>query len=217
MPSAARLFRATLPLVASVACIVCATPAGAVTLAPTRTAAYAQAMRAINPHLQQGQSRAYAAALLASAARVHVDPALIMAVVTVESGWHTRAISVHGAEGLGQLKPETARGLGVDPWAPRSNLRGVATYLHRLLALFRSSRHAMTRAIAGYNAGPYAVLDANGIPNNGQTPRYVVKVLTAWRHFHSRLRPAATIAAVESALTSARVVDRREAAYWGVR
>ncbi len=173
-------------------------------------------MRAINPHLQRGQSRAYAAALLTSAARVHVDPALVMAVVTVESGWHTRAMSVHGAEGLGQLKPETARGLGVNPWTPRSNLRGVATYLHRLLAFFRSSRHAMMRAIAGYNAGPYAVRDANGIPNNGQTPRYVVKVMTAWRHFHARLGARPTIAAVTNQLDSASVVERREAAYWGV-
>ncbi len=191
-------------------------PAGAVTLAPTRTAAYAQAMRAINPHLQRGQSRAYAAALLASAARVHVDPALVMAIVTVESGWHARAISVHGAEGLGQLKPETARGMGVDPWKPRSNLRGVATYLHRLLAFFRSSRHAMTRAIAGYNAGPYAVRDANGIPNNGQTPRYVVKVMTAWHRFHSRLGATPTIAAVEREFATTSVIDRSEAAYWGV-
>lgn len=174
-------------------------------------------MRAINPHLQQGQSHAYAAALLASAARVHVDPALVMAIVTVESGWHARAISIHGAEGLGQLKPETARGLGVDPWTPRSNLRGVATYLHRLLAFFRSSRHAMTRAIAGYNAGPYAVRAANGIPHNGETPRYVAKVLTAWHRFHLHLGTMPTIAAVESELTSTRVVERREAAYWGVR
>ncbi|MDQ2908103.1 MAG: lytic transglycosylase domain-containing protein [Candidatus Eremiobacteraeota bacterium] len=175
-------------------------------------------MRAVNPHLHARQSRAYAAALLASAARVHVDPALVMAVVTVESGWNERAISIHGAEGLGQLKPETARGLGVDPWSARANLRGVALYLHRLLAFFGPSRHALTRAIAGYNAGPYAVVNAGGaIPNNGQTPRYVAKVMSAWHHFRTRFGKTPTITTVAATLDAPRAVERREAAYWGVR
>lgn len=175
-------------------------------------------MRSVNPRLHARQSRAYAAALLSSAARVHVDPALVMAIVTVESGWNARAISIHGAEGLGQLKPDTARNLGVDPWSARANLRGVALYLHRLLAFFGPSRRAMVRAIAGYNAGPYAVVDAGGaIPNNGQTPRYVAKVMSAWHRFRTRLGKAPTVATVAAQLDAPQAVEQREAVYWGVR
>ncbi len=196
--------------------LACTGPVGAVTPMPNRTAAYADAMRSVNPHLARTQSLAYAVALLRSAKQVHVDPALVMAIVTVESGWHARAVSIHGAQGLGQLKPETARGLGVNPWSATANLRGVAKYLHRLLAFFAPSRHAMIRAIAGYNAGPYAVVNAGGrVPDNGQTPRYVGKVIAALHRFHVRLGRRPSAAAVATALDAMQTVQQRETAYWG--
>ncbi len=210
---AARIVRATLVLTVC----LCPLSARAGSLPAGGTAAYADAMRSVNPHLRIGQSRSYASALLISARRMHVDPTLVMAVVTVESRWNSRALSIHGAEGLGQLKPGTARGLGVDPWSARGNLRGIAVYLHRLLAFFKSSRHAMREAIAGYNAGPYAVRDAGGIPNNGQTPRYVAKVMRAWRTFRSRLGRTPTAAEVADQLDAAQMIEKREAAYWGAR
>ena len=180
-------------------------------------AAYASAIRAVNPHLRAGQSRAFADALLSSARRDHVDPRLVMAVVTVESHWNSRAVSVHGAEGLGQLKPGTARELGVNPWSARANLRGITRYLHRLLAMFKTSRQAMREAIAGYNAGPYAVVDAGGIPARAETRRYVGKVLAALHAFKSRLSSEPSVDAVANELAVAQQQDEDQAAYWGAR
>jgi len=199
-------------------CLALALPCFADTItAIVPTTAYASAIRAVNPHLHASQSRAFADALLMNSRRNHVDPRLVMAVVTVESHWNSRAISVHGAEGLGQLKPGTARELGVDPWSARGNLRGITLYLHRLLGLFKSSRQAMREAIAGYNAGPYAVVAAGGIPQRAETQRYVGKVLAELHAFKSRLSSTPSIDAVAGALDGTEALDANEAVYWGVR
>ena len=173
-------------------------------------------MRSINPHLHDAQSRAYATALLAAAQRSNVDPTLVMAVVTVESHWDPRAISIHGAEGLGQLKPDTARDLGVDPMSARSNLRGIAAYLHQMLALFHDAREPIREAIAGYNAGPYAVKASGGIPQNGQTPHYVAKVMSAWQSLRTRLGGEPSSDTVATTLEETNAVAKSQEAYWGV-
>lgn len=180
------------------------------------SSAYARAIRTINPRVAEEQSLAYADALLSNARRMHVDPRLVMAVVTVESHWNARAVSIHGAEGLGQLKPGTAHDLGVDPWSARGNLRGITIYLHHLLSMFKSSRQAMREAIAGYNAGPYAVKSYGGIPPRRETQRYVVKVLATWKSLKVRLAPAPTAASVAAALGPAEALQKTNAAYWGV-
>jgi soluble lytic murein transglycosylase-like protein len=182
--------------------------------------AYASLMRAVNPRLQEGQSRVYATALLADSRAMHVDPTLVLALVTVESHWNARAVSVHGAEGLGQIKPGTARELGVDPWSGGSNLRGVTLYLHRLLRLFREARQPMREALAGYNAGPHAVQSYGGVPPLSQTRRYVTKVLATWHAMRSRLGNVARLALEPplirpAILDSERAYDDDNAAYWG--
>jgi soluble lytic murein transglycosylase-like protein len=215
MLHAARTFRATLALVV---CLAPVTPAFADTTdATVPGTAYASVMRTINPRLQEHVSLAYATALLDDARAMHVSPTLVMAVVTVESHWNSRAVSYHGAEGLGQLKPETARELGVDPMSGRSNLHGITQYLHQLMGIFRSAREPIREAIAGYNAGPYAVQRSGGIPQNGQTPRYVQKVMSAWHAMQSRLGSDPSALEIESALDSVDIVTKSEAAYWGDR
>jgi soluble lytic murein transglycosylase-like protein len=209
MLCAARSIRATLAFVLVLAPLPC--------LADTHlaTVSYAHVLRAINPKLHEDQSRVYASALLLDSRRMHLDPRLVMAVVTVESGWNARALSPDGAQGLGQFLPETARELGVNSWSGRSNLRGITVYLHQLLGLFRSSRHAMSQALASYNVGPYTVKSNGGVPPRS-AQRYVVKVMAAWHAFKARLSAQPTIAAVAVAL-DATTVARDQAAYWGVR
>ena len=214
MQHAARIIRATFAISF---CFATAAPCLAVTTndALVPNSAYASVMRAINPRLPAPQSLAYATALLVDARRMHVDPTLVMAVVTVESHWQTHALSYHGAEGLGQLKPETARELGVNPWSGRSNLRGITMYLHRLLQLFHTAREPIREAIAGYNAGPYAIV-GDRIPDNGQTPRYVNKVMSAWHALRSRLGDDPNAIAVADALVlDPNSVAKQQAAYWG--
>jgi soluble lytic murein transglycosylase-like protein len=215
MSLVARSFGATLVLLLSFAPVL---PCSADTLAAAGTThAYANAIEATNPHLRTRQSRAFADARRARARRDGVDPRLVMAVVTVESHWNARAVSVSGAEGLGQLKPGTARDLGVDPRSAQANLRGTTRYLHRLLAMFAASRQAMREAIAGYNAGPQAVVNAGGVPPRAETRRYVAKVLAALRGFSARLSFAPSIDAVAKELDATQSLNREQAAYWGAR
>lgn len=143
------------------------------------------------------QSRSLARHLLASAARWRVSPNILAAIVTVESSWHTHAVSYAGAVGLGQLMPRTAANLGVNPRDPNQNLAGAARYLGGLLAKFASNPHRYEFAFAAYNAGPKAVERYGGIPPYAQTQNYVVKVLRVWHHLERTVHlPKAALAAL---------------------
>ncbi len=113
------------------------------------------------------------------ARRQRLDPALVRAVVRVESAFNPRALSRKGAMGLMQLMPATARSLAVsDPYDPAQNLRGGTTYLRRLIDEFGGD---LTLALAGYNAGPEAVRRYVGIPPYRETRQYVTTVMQEFR------------------------------------
>ncbi|HYN01027.1 MAG TPA: lytic transglycosylase domain-containing protein [Vicinamibacteria bacterium] len=114
--------------------------------------------------------------LAAAAARRHgLDPDLVMAVVSVESGFRPQAVSPKGAQGLMQLMPKTASSLGVaDAFDPAQNLDGGARHLGQLLTLYGGD---LTRALAAYNAGEGAVDRHRGVPPYRETRAYVKKVL----------------------------------------
>ncbi|MBM7059206.1 lytic transglycosylase domain-containing protein [Pseudomonas sp. UL073] len=129
--------------------------------------------------------------LIAAAATAHdLPPALLHAVISVESGYDPRAQSPQGAAGLMQLMPATARELGVsDVWDPAANVDGGARYLKRMLELFGND---LSLALAAYNAGPGAVRDSGrSIPPIPETMRYVPNVLEHYRRLvASRATPA---------------------------
>ncbi len=103
-----------------------------------------------------------------------LDPALLQALVEVESSGRPHAVSAAGACGLTQVMPRTALELGVhDPFDPRENLTAGAVYLQRMLDRFGGS---LPLALAAYNAGPGAVDAAQGIPAYGETRAYVDRV-----------------------------------------
>ena len=108
------------------------------------------------------QSRDLARRVLVNAERWRLDANMLVAIVTVESRWHTHAVSRSGAIGLGQLMPGTAAGLGVNPRNPGENLSGAARYLSGLMQRFGSKHYSLV--FAAYNAGPKAVAEYGGIP-----------------------------------------------------
>jgi soluble lytic murein transglycosylase-like protein len=124
--------------------------------------------------------RQFAPLVAAVAKEQGVDPALLHAVISVESGYNPRARSVKGAAGLMQLMPETARRYQVsDIWDPRQNVSGGARYLRDLLAMFNNN---MSLALAAYNAGENAVIEyGNRIPPYPETRSYVPQVM---HHYH---------------------------------
>src|SRR5438132_12386222 len=121
----------------------------------------------------------FRAMITAAAMGEGVDPALVEAVVAVESAFSPRAVSRKGAMGLMQLMPQTARLLGVsNAFDPRQNLVAGTRHLRDLLDLFGGD---LPRALAAYNAGVNAVLTYGGIPPYRETREYVRMVLTRYQ------------------------------------
>jgi len=111
--------------------------------------------------------------LFARNERAYQLPAgLLAAVAQTESGGNAGAVSPAGAQGLMQLMPGTARGLGVDPWNPAQAVQGAAQLLSGYLHRFGS----MPLALAAYNAGPGAVEQYGGVPPYRETQNYVTKI-----------------------------------------
>jgi soluble lytic murein transglycosylase-like protein len=150
-------------------------------------------LRHINPQMPGWQSRELARRVLVNAARWRLDANMLVAIVTVESRWHTHAVSRAGAIGLGQLMPGTAAHLGVNPRDPGQNLSGAARYLRGLMGRFGATRYELV--FAAYNAGPKAVADYGGIPPYDETENYVARVLDTWQHLTRTVHlPAAAFA-----------------------
>ena len=114
------------------------------------------------------------------AADNHLDAALLHAVITVESGYNTRAVSQKGAQGLMQLMPETARREGVtDAFNPTQNIQAGARHLANLLRQFDNN---LPLVLAAYNAGVGSVAKYGGhIPPFSETKHYVFRVME-WYH-----------------------------------
>jgi soluble lytic murein transglycosylase-like protein len=109
-----------------------------------------------------------------ASARHNLDPALVKAVIGVESNWNPSAVSRKGALGLMQLIPTTAGELGVgNAFDPAQNIEGGASYLRSLLDRYHGD---LELTLAAYNAGPGAVERSGGVPNIRETRSYVQKV-----------------------------------------
>lgn len=109
----------------------------------------------------------------------NVDARLMASVVAVESSFNPRAVSRTGAMGLGQLKPATAKWLGVsDPFDPQDNLMGMAKYLRFLLDKYNGS---VQHALAAYFQGQ-GTIDRRGIDAGAMN--YIVKVGRVLRLFY---------------------------------
>lgn len=114
-----------------------------------------------------------------TAGRFQIDPKLVNAIIRVESGFNTRAVSSKGAEGLMQLIPATAERFGVaNPFDSEQNIQGGVTYLRYLLDRFNGS---VPLSLAAYNAGENRVDRDRGIPAIPETINYVRKVTSLYR------------------------------------
>ncbi|MDZ4313065.1 MAG: lytic transglycosylase domain-containing protein [Cypionkella sp.] len=137
--------------------------------------------RVAAPRMQQMQEIAttYGTEILKATIGTDVSPALVLAVIGIESAGRPAAVSSAGAQGLMQLIPATAARFGVsDSTDPVQNIKGGVAYLDWLMKRFD---HDPLMVIAAYNAGEGAI-DANaGVPPYAETRDYVPKVLAAWQ------------------------------------
>lgn len=129
------------------------------------------------------------AIILKHARANNLDPLLVELVIRHESNFNPSAVSPVGAQGLMQLMPGTAAGLGVsDPFDPDQNVAGGVKYIADQLRRFKDLR----LALAAYNAGPGAVMEHGGVPPYAETLYYVGTIYGEYRQnlkARSRTRP----------------------------
>jgi len=122
----------------------------------------------------------YRASLAAS-----LDPALVHAVIAVESNHNSAARSSKGAIGLMQLMPDTALRYGVaDPArSVELNLKAGTRYLKDLMQQFDGR---LDLVLAAYNAGENTVVRyGERIPPYPETQAYVPSVLSRYREWQT--------------------------------
>jgi cell wall-associated NlpC family hydrolase len=111
---------------------------------------------------------------------------LLAAQLWQESGFNAKAVSPVGAQGIAQFMPGTWSGSGRDengngiasPWEPEDAIPAAARYDCGIAkAVAKVSGDPAGLMLAGYNAGPGAVLQFGGIPPFQETQAYVRAVL----------------------------------------
>lgn len=133
----------------------------------------------LDTNLQTSLTSPYDAYFEEAANTYNVPVALLLAMGQVESGFDPNVVSGAGAIGIMQLMPGTAASLGVEnPYDPRQNIMGGAKYVAQLIEQFRDFPNALELVIAGYNAGPQAVVNAGyQVPAYTETQNHVRKVM----------------------------------------
>ncbi len=112
-----------------------------------------------------------------------VSPALVRAVIQLESAWQPGVVSSKGAMGLMQLMPSTAEHFGVaHPFFIHENIRGGVAYLAELKNLFHGD---LRLVIAAYAAGERPIL-ARGL--NYSSPEVYGYVQRMAEQYRTELR-----------------------------
>ena len=115
-----------------------------------------------------------------------LSPPLLAAQMYQESGFNPNAVSPVGAQGIAQFMPATWAIYGIDPthahaspdvWDPADAIPSAATSDCRLAQDTKNvPGDSTSNMLAAYNAGPYAVISADGIPSYTQTEDYVTSI-----------------------------------------
>ena len=143
--------------------------------------AIARAILHTNPRIVAAAALIFAGATAHAARANGLPPEFLAAALLQESAYDPRAQSLAGAIGIAQFMPETAAGVGVDPYDPLSSIDGAGALLGSYVAAYRD-RYAdpYAAALAAYNAGPMAVAKYGGVPPYAETREYVALIFDRW-------------------------------------
>lgn len=110
------------------------------------------------------------------ARQYQISPALVSAIIAIESGYNPAAVSPKGAKGVMQLMPATAARYGAhNPHDAEQNIEAGIRYLKALIARYKGN---IALALAAYNAGEGAVnRHGASIPPYRETMLYVPAVM----------------------------------------
>ncbi len=108
----------------------------------------------------------------------NISPALVLAMIGIESEGHAEVASNKGTVGLMQITPQVAARFGAsNPFDPVQNIRAGVSYLATLLTQYDNDP---ILALAAYNAGEAAVASNEGVPPFAETRAYVPRVVAAF-------------------------------------
>ncbi|MHB9036873.1 MAG: lytic transglycosylase domain-containing protein [Armatimonadota bacterium] len=150
---------------------------------------YKNAIKNFNCKLTDPQADTIARSVLGFSWKYKVDPRLVCSVILAESHFRVNATSHCGAQGLGQLMPGTAAGLGVDnAYDPVQNIYGSVRYIRSMFDRTVGGKgweeltwNDLAVALAAYNAGPGAVKKHGGVPPYKETRNYVRRVVSIYK------------------------------------
>ncbi len=143
--------------------------------------AIARAILHTNPRIDAAYALLFAGATVTAALVNSLPPELLGAVLLQESAYDPQALSSAGAVGIAQFMPETAAGVGIDPYDPFASIDGAATLLGGYAAAYRARySDAYAAALAAYNAGPLAVAHYRGVPPYAETREYIALIFDRW-------------------------------------
>lgn len=159
--------------------------------ASSATPIYAGFIKQRNKRLSDAQAIHIAEGVIGFSLRYGVDARLIMAMVMCESNFNPSAVSRAGAQGLGQLMPGTARGMGViDPFDAKDNLnatvRLIRGHINKYQRQTGDEYDGLVLALAAYNAGSGAVRKFDGVPPYKETQAYIRKVISLYNQLCGR-------------------------------
>ena len=123
---------------------------------------------------------------------MNIDPALALSIAKKESGFRHELRSPHGAVGVFQLLPSTAKRLGYNPYYMSDNIKAGLTYYKMMYKMFGSTE----LALAAYNAGPGNV-KRHGctVPPYAETKRFVNVIMQDY--YNQKKNPDPAIARVK--------------------
>ncbi len=124
-----------------------------------------------------------------------VDPAIALSIARTESGFNHNARSNHGAVGVFQLMPSTAKRMGLNPYSLNDNIKGGIMYYKSMYKMFGS----VELALAAYNAGPGNVKRYKAVPPYAETKRFVSKIMKDYHYYKANPDPAIIKAKAASA------------------
>ncbi|MEV4741677.1 bifunctional lytic transglycosylase/C40 family peptidase [Streptomyces sp. NPDC049555] len=134
-----------------------------------------------------------------------LNPAVLAAQLYTESNWDPAALSPASAQGIAQFIPGTWATEGIDGngdgrrdvWDPRDAIPSAASYDCKLARDVKGVSGDITdNMLAAYNAGPYSVIQASGIPAYSETRDYVKSIRSLEKSF---ARPVGRVAPSQQA------------------
>ena len=126
------------------------------------------------------------ATIVKHALEMGVDPAIALSIARTESGFSHNARSSHGAVGVFQLMPSTARRMGLNAYSLNDNIKGGIMYYKSMYKMFGS----VELALAAYNAGPGNVKKYKAVPPFAETRRFVSKIMKDYNYYKTNPDPA---------------------------